>query len=82
MIEGLAAAGWQITKPSASLYLWTRVPTKESSMAFASRVLERAHVVLTPGVGFGPSGEGYIRISLTVPTGRIQEAIARLSKVL
>ena len=82
LIEGLGAAGWQITKPSASLYLWTRVPTKESSMACASRVLERAHVVLTPGVGFGASGEGYVRLSLTVATGRLREAVDRLSKVL
>ena len=82
LVEGLGVAGWRITKPSASLYFWTRVPTNESSMAFAGRVLERAHVVLTPGVGFGPSGEGYIRMSVTVPTDRIQEAIARLSRVL
>jgi len=82
LIEGLASAGWNITKPSASLYIWTHVPTKESSMAFATRVLEQAHVVITPGVGFGPAGEGYIRMSLTVSTERIQEAINRLSKIL
>ena len=82
LIEGLANAGWNVAKPVASLYIWTRVPTNESSMAFAARVLEQAHVVLTPGVGFGPSGEGYIRMSLTVPTERLQEAVNRLSKVL
>ncbi|MBI4003745.1 MAG: LL-diaminopimelate aminotransferase [Candidatus Omnitrophica bacterium] len=82
LIEGLAEAGWNVAKPAASLYVWTRVPTKESSMAFAARVLEQAHVVLTPGVGFGPSGEGYIRMSLTVPTERLQEAVNRLSKIL
>ena len=82
LIEGLANAGWNVAKPSASLYIWTRVPTKETSLAFATRVLEQAHVVLTPGVGFGPSGEGYIRMSLTVPTERLQEAVERLKKVL
>ena len=82
LVDGLSKAGWQITKPSASLYIWTRVPTKESSVAFATRLLEHSHVVLTPGVGFGPSGEGYIRMSLTVPTERIQEAVTRLSKAL
>ena len=51
-------------------------------MEFAARVLEQAHVVLTPGVGFGPSGEGYIRMSLTVPTERLQEAVDRLKKIL
>jgi len=82
LVEGLTKAGWKITKPAASLYIWTRVPTQESSMVFAKRLLEQSHVVLTPGVGFGPSGEGYIRMSLTVPTERIQEAVARLSKAL
>ncbi|MDP3703783.1 MAG: aminotransferase class I/II-fold pyridoxal phosphate-dependent enzyme, partial [Candidatus Omnitrophota bacterium] len=82
LIEGLAKAGWNVAKPSASLYLWTRVPTQESSMTFSARVLEQAQVVITPGVGFGPSGEGYIRMSLTVPTERLQEAVNRLSKVL
>jgi len=82
LIDGLAKAGWQIPKPAATFYVWARVPTQESSMAFASRVLEAAHVVVTPGVGFGPSGEGYVRFSLTVPTARIQEAVARLSKAL
>ncbi len=82
IVEGLGKAGWTVPKPKASLYIWTRVPTQESSIAFAQRLLNEAHVVLTPGVGFGPSGEGYIRLSLTVPTERIQEAVARLAKTL
>ena len=81
-VEGLAKSGWQVTQPKAAFYIWTRVPTKESSIVFAKRVLEQSHVVLTPGVGFGPSGEGYIRFSLTTPTDRIQEAVVRLSKIL
>ena len=82
LIDGLAKSGWQITKPKASLYIWTRVPTQDSSIDFAARVLEQAHVVLTPGVGFGPAGENYIRMSLTVPTERIEEAVKRLSQIL
>jgi LL-diaminopimelate aminotransferase len=82
LIEGLAKVGWQMTKPRASFYIWAHVPTQESSMAFASRILEQSHVVLAPGVGFGPSGEGYVRLSLTVPTAQVQEAVARLSKAL
>ena len=82
LVDGLAAAGWAVPKPSAGLYLWARVPSKESSLAFAARLLDAAHVVVSPGVGFGPAGEGYIRMSLTVPTERIQEAVARLSKAL
>ena len=82
MVEGLAKAGWTIPKPSATFYLWSRVPTQESSIAFATRVLEQTHVVITPGVGFGPSGEGYVRLSLTLPTERIEEAVARLANAL
>jgi len=82
VVEGLAKAGWQIPKPSASFYLWARVPTKEDSMGFATRLLDQSRVVITPGVGFGPAGEGYVRLSLTVPTERLEEAVARLSKVL
>ncbi len=82
VVEGLANAGWQIPKPSASFYLWARVPTKEDSMGFATRLLDQSRVVITPGVGFGPAGEGYVRLSLTVPTERLQEAVSRISKAL
>ena len=51
-------------------------------MAFATRILEGSHVVITPGIGFGPAGEGYVRLSLTVPTERLQEAVSRISKAL
>lgn len=82
VVERLGQAGWTITPPSATFYLWTRVPTSESSMAFATRLLERAHVVVTPGVGFGACGEGSVRLSLTVPTPRLEEAVARIAKAL
>ena len=82
LIDGLAKVGWQIPKPAASFYVWARVPGQESSMAFAARILKQSHVVITPGVGFGPSGEGYVRLSLTMPTERIEEAVTRLSKTL
>ncbi len=82
LVEGLAKAGWQVPKPKAGLYIWARVPNQESSITFASRVLATAHVVVTPGVGFGPSGEGYIRMSLTVPIERIAEAVGRIQQAL
>lgn len=82
LVDGLTQAGWPVAKPSASFYIWTRTPNGESSIAFASRMLQQAHVVVTPGVGFGPAGEGYVRLSLTVPTERIQDAVTRLAKAL
>jgi len=82
LVDGLAKAGWPVSKPRASFYLWARIPTQEPSIAFAARLLKQSHVVITPGVGFGPSGEGYVRFSLTIPTARIQEAVSRLAKAL
>ena len=82
LCEGLQKAGWNVPKPSASFYIWARVPTQETSMAFAAKVLERSHVVITPGVGFGPAGEGYVRLSLTLATARIEEAVKRLAQAL
>lgn len=81
-VDGLNKAGWKVAPPKASLYIWTRVPKGETSMSFSSKVLQKAHVVITPGVGFGPSGEGFVRLSITVPTARIQEAIQRLTTAL
>jgi LL-diaminopimelate aminotransferase len=71
-----------VPKPQASLYIWSKVPGGLPSMAFCQRILQKAHVVITPGVGFGQAGEGYFRMSLTVPTERIQEAIARMRRAL
>ena len=82
LVEGLGKAGWQVPTPSASFYVWARVPGNEPSMSFAARLLKQAHIVITPGIGFGPSGEGYVRFSLTVPTARIEEAVVRLAKSL
>jgi len=82
LVDGLAEAGWKIDKPKASLYVWAKVPTDEASMAFSSRVLEKSHVVITPGVGFGAAGEGYVRFSLTVDTERLKEAVERLKQAL
>ncbi|OGX41469.1 MAG: LL-diaminopimelate aminotransferase [Omnitrophica WOR_2 bacterium RIFCSPHIGHO2_02_FULL_68_15] len=82
LVDGLGKAGWQVPRPSASFYVWARVPGNEPSMSFTARVLTQAHIVITPGIGFGPSGEGYVRFSLTVPAARIEEAVVRLTKAL
>lgn len=82
LVDGLTAAGWPVARPKASLYVWTRVPTDETSMAFSARLLEKSHVLITPGVGFGASGEGYVRFSLTVATEQLKEAVERLKQAL
>ena len=70
--------GLKATLPRASLYIWARIPEGYTSIGFATALLDEAGVVVTPGIGYGKCGEGYIRISLTVPDERLWEAVARL----
>jgi LL-diaminopimelate aminotransferase len=78
LVEALRGIGLRVIPPKASLYLWARLPDGAGSMEFAERLLEATGVVVTPGVGYGRHGEGYVRLSLTVPDERIEEAIRRL----
>ena len=65
--------------PPASLYVWSPVPDGYNSSSFAARVIEEAGVIVTPGLGFGPGGDGYFRISLTIADERLEEAMERLA---
>ena len=77
--EALSAIGVQVTPPKATIYVWAPVPDGfESSAAYCEHVLDRAGVVISPGGAYGPSGEGFFRISLTTPDERLVEAVERL----
>ena len=78
VLQTLNQIGLKARPPSASLYIWARVPAGYTSLEFATSLLENAGVVVTPGIGYGKYGEGYIRLSLTVPDQRLEEALARL----
>jgi LL-diaminopimelate aminotransferase len=82
LIFGLKSMGWQVNSPKATFYIWIRVPLKMNSIKFAALLLDKADLVVTPGIGFGRYGEGYIRMALTVPKERIFEALHRLKKIL
>ncbi|MFA4991864.1 MAG: LL-diaminopimelate aminotransferase [Candidatus Omnitrophota bacterium] len=83
LIGGLDKLGWKITRPRATFYAWARMPKgHRSSIDFAKMVLDKAGIVITPGIGFGQSGEGYVRFALTMSKERIEEAVCRLGKVL
>jgi LL-diaminopimelate aminotransferase len=75
-------AGWKVDAPKGALYVWLPTPPGESSVAFTARLLEDAGVVVAPGTGYGPSGEGYIRLSLTIPDARLEEGCERVRKTL
>ena len=79
LIKGLSRLGFEVKPPKATFYVW--VPVKGKSVDFTTRLLEKAGIVATPGVGFGVSGEGYIRFALTQSVERINEAIERMYKI-
>ncbi len=78
LVEALRAIGLRVSPPKASLYLWAGLPRGIGSIDFAERLLEDTGVVVTPGISYGAHGEGYVRLSLTVPDERLDEGIARL----
>jgi LL-diaminopimelate aminotransferase len=78
MVRGLRDAGFQVESPKATFYLWVQVPQGHTSAETASRLLEEAGLVVTPGNGFGEPGEGYFRIALTQNRERLAEAAKRL----
>lgn len=79
LVAGLRRRGWEVATPKATFYLWVKTPRGQSSAEAAKGLLERSQMVVTPGHGFGPSGEGYLRFALTVPKERIQQALERLA---
>ena len=82
LFGGLTKLGFQLKRPEATFYLWTKVPSGFNSTSFAAHLLEKTGVLGTPGVGFGAPGEGYIRFALTQSAERIEEALERIKKAL
>lgn len=81
-VDTARAHGWDITPSSGSIFLWCKVPSDIDSFAWTDRILRETGVVVAPGRGFGEHGEGYIRISLTEPEHRLEEAARRIAKML
>lgn len=81
-VEALRQAGFSVESPKAAMYLWVPLPAGVKSSAFAQRALEETGVVVLPGSGFGPAGEGFFRIALTVESSRLRVAAERLGGAL
>ncbi len=81
-VAALRDAGFTVEVPRAAMYLWVALPDGVVSATFARRALEERGVVVLPGSGFGPSGEGYFRIALVTPAARLVAAIGRLGELL
>lgn len=82
LIDALNTSGWLMEKPKGSIYLWVPVPEGDTSITFSEFLLDRAGVVVAPGSGYGPNGEGFIRFSLTISDDRLQEGAERIAQAL
>ncbi len=81
IVAALDHAGLEVFATDATFYVWARVPTGEDSLSFCRRVLAELDIIVTPGTGFGPGGEGWFRISLTSADDRVNEAADRLRRL-
>jgi len=82
VVAACRTLGMRVVAPEAGLYIWPRIPDGPTSAQFAMDLLDRARVAVTPGTNFGARGEGYLRITLTAPDDRIDEAMARMESAL
>ena len=80
IIDTLNSIGLEAKPPKGGLYIWAKVPEGYSSTEFAADLLEKVGVVVTPGVGYGRNGEGYVRLSLTIPDVRLVKGLSRLAE--
>jgi L-glutamine---4-(methylsulfanyl)-2-oxobutanoate aminotransferase len=81
LIDGLNNIGWEVTAPKGSFFAWLKVPEHFTSVQFADFLLEKAHIAVAPGVGFGEHGESFVRVGLLTSEERLQEAVSRIESL-
>jgi alanine-synthesizing transaminase len=82
LCDGLTRVGWEVARPKATMFVWARIPTDEPSQGFALRLLREAHVAVSPGSGFGPDGEGFVRFALVENEQRIAQAVRGIRRAI
>ena len=85
LAEGLVDAGWDVTAPAASMFIWAKIPEKYIALGcleFSKLLLKHADVAVAPGIGFGPGGEGYVRFALVENKHRIRQAVRNIKSFL
>lgn len=85
LVDGLRQAGWEIAPPKATMFAWAKIPERfatRGSLEFAKFLLEKGLVAVSPGIGFGPGGEGYVRFALVENDQRIRQAARGIRKAL
>jgi len=78
VVASLNKIGLNVDPPKASLYVWAKIPDGYTSAEFAELLLEERNIVVTAGNGYGPSGEGYVRLSLTISETDLEKGLSRL----
>ncbi len=81
MLDGLHQAGWEVDAPQGGMFLWAKIPepfAAGGSYDFAMRMMEKANVVVSPGIGFGDEGEGYVRMALVENEKRLRQAVRNI----
>ena len=84
LIEGLSRAGWKMEKPKATMFIWAKIPdefSKMGSLEFSKLKLKESKVAVSPGIGFGDCGEGYVRFALVENEHRINQAVRGIRKM-
>jgi alanine-synthesizing transaminase len=85
LVDGLNRAGWEIEAPHATMFVWARIPERfqhMGSLNFALDLLDKAAVAVSPGIGFGPSGDEHVRFALVENENRISQAVRNIRKYL
>ncbi|MDP6443622.1 MAG: aminotransferase class I/II-fold pyridoxal phosphate-dependent enzyme [Pirellulaceae bacterium] len=86
LVEGLRRIGWQVDSPKAGMFVWTQIPepwrSEMSTMDFGMLLLEKGDVAVSPGSGFGPAGEGYLRMALVENEERLRQAVRQIGRCL
>jgi alanine-synthesizing transaminase len=86
LCDGLERLGWPIMRPKASMFIWTKMPepwaSQMTSLDFAMKLLKDGDVVVSPGAGFGPAGEGHLRLALVENENRLRQAVRQIGRCL
>ncbi len=86
LVEGLRRIGWDITPPRAGMFVWAKIPDiwrqRMDTLSFAMKLLEEGDVAVSPGSGFGPAGEGYLRMALVENESRLRQAVRQIGRCL
>jgi alanine-synthesizing transaminase len=86
LVQGLRRIGWDVRAPKAGMFVWAPIPepwrSQMSTMDFGMLLLEKGDVAVSPGSGFGPAGEGYLRLALVENENRLRQAVRQIGRCL